>query len=388
MKTEPLDARVVVLTHYLPPYVSSVFKHLAKQIKEFQVLLSIDQEPNRDFGNTWADLSVTVQKSWMLRRKWRHRKAGFQDELYVHFPYDTYSQLRRRKPDIVFSYELGFRSLVSAIYCWLNRKKLAICVCVSERTEHGRGKLRYLLRRFLLRRAHAVTYNGPSCLAYLKRFKVDDRKLYHFPYACSDQLQYTGSIERSPSARRRLLVVGQLTARKGVMILLDSLIEYCAERPSRHVELDFVGRGNLEDELQARELPANLQVRFLGSMGYGQISTVMEDCGMMLFPTLADEWGLVVNEGMRAGMPVIGSEYAQASTTLIQNGENGWRYRPDCPQTLFDALDALYTSSDERLLEMRYSALATEKEITSANVAAKALKMFHDLCNGPDTRRH
>lgn len=359
--------------------MSSVLQHVAKQVREFAVLLSIAQEPNRDFGDTWQGLNVQVQKSLMVRQYRKHVKAGFRDEHYVHFPFDTLTQLIRRKPDIVFSYELGFRSMVSAIYCRLFRKKLALCVCVSEHTEEGRGRLRNMLRRLLLRWADAISYNGPSCLEYLRRFPVKEEKLFHFPYACSEQFRYTGPIERESAASRKLICIGQLIERKGVQPLLTGLAQYCRNQPDRIVQLDLVGKGNQEESLKAISLPSNLQVRFLGHLDYQAMAQAMEQNGVLVFPTLADEWGLVVNEALAAGMPVIGSEYAQSCMTLIQDGQTGWLFKPDDPQTLFRALESLFSTSDESLLEMRYNCQKTVENITPRNVAASAIAMFERL---------
>ncbi len=376
-----LEARVVVLTNMLSPYVAGVHQNLAKCVREFIVLVSIDQEPNRDFGNAWHGLDVRLQKSWMIRRPWKHPQGGFQDNLYVHIPYDTFSQLKITKPDIVFSNELGFRSLISALYCRLFRKKLALWICASQRTEQGRGKLRHALRKRLLRLADAVAYNGPSCREYLKRYGVPDSKLYHFPYCVAKEFIYTGAIEREPMARRRLVVVGQLIARKGIVPMLKTLIQYCRNRPNQIVELDIVGKGTEEAAIRAIELPSNLKLQMRGTMPYSELAQAFETCGIMLFPTLADEWGLVVNEAMQAGMPVIGSEYAQASVALIHDGENGWCYNPDSPETLFRALDAMYSRTDSQLLAMRHAAQQTVADITPENVAQKALTMFQFLAS-------
>jgi glycosyltransferase involved in cell wall biosynthesis len=374
-----LNCRIVALTHYLPPYMASVLARIAPQVREFRVLLSVKQEPNRDFGDTWQGMDVRVQQSLMMRRRWKHRAGGFEDEIYVHIPWDTFFQLRRAKPDIVFSYELGLRSLMSAVYCRIFRKKLALCVCVSERTEQGRGFLRPLLRKFLLKRADAVTWNGPSCRAYLKQFKVPDDRLFHFPYACSDQFQYRGSLERTPDARRRLVCIGQLTERKGILPMLEGLIQHSRKWPDRVVELDLIGKGNLEPAIREMSYPQNMRVRLLGHMNYEGMAACLEKCGCLVFPTMADEWGLVVNEAFHAGMPVIGSEYAQACTTLIENGKTGWLFRPDEPETLDQALLQLASTSDERLLEMRRNCQEAVREITPDKVANGAIAMFEKL---------
>ncbi|GAB5402531.1 MAG: hypothetical protein Aurels2KO_07620 [Aureliella sp.] len=381
ISNEQIAAPVVVLTHYLPPYMASVLKHVRRNVPNLSVLLSIDQEPNRQFGNTWSGLDVKVQKSLMLRRPWKH-KAGFKEELYVHFPYDTFSQLRRADPSIVFSYELGFRSLVSAAYCRLYRRKLALCVCVSEHTEQGRGAARSMLRRWLIRQADAITFNGPSCRRYLTRFPGSEGKLFHFPYATSDECVYTGPVARADEPNTKLLCIGQLTHRKGVMELLESLCEYCSQRSEKSLEITLVGSGPLQQSLAELSLPPNLSLRLTGHLDYEAMNEEMGRAGVLVFPTKADEWGLVVNEAMQAGLPVLGSIYAQAATTLIREGENGWLYDPHERKQLFAKLDQINSLTAPALLAVRSAAKETVSTITSATSAEKAVAMFRCMLAG------
>jgi glycosyltransferase involved in cell wall biosynthesis len=102
--------------------------------------------------------------------------------------------------------------------------------------------------------------------------------------------------------------------------------------------------------------------------------------GVLLFPTLADEWGLVVNEALRAGLPVIGSRYAQASTTLIQEGRNGWLYSPEQPAELAAKLAQLSRLSAAELAAMRDNARSSVAHITSRAAAERACQMFRWLC--------
>jgi glycosyltransferase involved in cell wall biosynthesis len=336
----------------------------------------VDQEPNRAFGNTWDGLRVDIQESWMFRRPWKH-SAGFTDELFVHVPYDTVRQLRRRNPDIVFSYELGFRSLASSIYCDLYRKPLVLCVCVSEHSERGRGVLRHWLRKYLLKRAYAVTYNGPSCRKYLQeQYSTPEAKLFHFPYCTSDLFRYNGPLERSPESDHRFLCIGQLSERKGVLPMLRSLCNYCESRPAQRLEIDLIGQGPLEEAIRSLQKPSNLEVRVLGHMNYEDMSRAMSQCGVLIFPTMADEWGLVVNEAMAAGLPVLGSVYGQASTALIKPGKNGWLYLPDRPEDFTEKLDIVTATSHSQLNAMRSAAQATVAQITPQNVSEQAFEMF------------
>jgi glycosyltransferase involved in cell wall biosynthesis len=250
---------------------------------------------------------------------------------------------------------------------------------VSEHTEEGRGSSRWLLRKALVQMADAVTFNGPSCQRYLQRLGVPKHKLYPFPYAADERTDPAGLCTREDQANRRLLVVGQLNERKGILPLLDSLTAYCLQRPGQAWDLTFIGGGPLEQTIRTRDYPSNLRVNVRGFVAPHELAAQWFEYGVLLFPTLADEWGLVVNEALRAGLPVIGSRYAQASTTLIEEGRNGWLYAPDRPTELHAKLELLSQLSSAQLGEMRARARASVAHITSSAAAQNACDMFRAL---------
>ncbi len=115
------QAKAVLLINAIVRHQQPQFAEAKKLLPNLQCLVSVAKEPQRDYNPDFSSLDVAIQKTWTLKKKWKH-DAGFADDLYVHIPYDTYSQLRRRKPDVILSHELGFRSLASCIYRKLHRK--------------------------------------------------------------------------------------------------------------------------------------------------------------------------------------------------------------------------------------------------------------------------
>ena len=96
--------------------------------------------------------------------------------------------------------------------------------------------------------------------------------------------------------------------------------------------------------------------------------------GILAFPTLADEWGMVVNEALAAGLPVLGSEYSQAAAELCDEDETGWLFRPDSPGDAERALDRAFDTSVERLNEMRAAARARVAPITPERSAERMIE--------------
>ena len=379
-----LPARVVFLTHFIPLYQVRVLQEISRRVSDFHVLLSTPIEPNRKFEIDWGDLDVQVQKTITFRRSWKQAgPAGgpsFTDPLFVHVPYDTRTRLKRLRPDIVMSLELGARSLAAVRYCRRREAKSIVCTYMSEHTEQARGSLRSQLRKHLIRRADAITYNGPSCKRYLQGLGADPQRVYRLSYAADDRTAHSGAIERDEAAvRNRFLYVGQLSERKGVLPMLQQLAAYCRLHADRNLEIRLAGLGPLRDAIERFDVPKNLTIRLLGNLAPADLTAEMLACGATIAPTLADEWLLVVNEAMHAGLPVIGSIYAQAVTTLIRDNENGWQYDPASDSSLHSALDQYFATSQERLAEMRHACRDSIAHCTPKWAAEDAVRAIADL---------
>lgn len=346
-------AKVCLLTNIIPPYYRPVFEHLRELVCNLQILVSAPMEPNRNWSPDWGDLPVTVQKCWTYTTHWRHEQ-GFSDKLWRHIPYDTLPYLLRKRPDVVISIQLGFRTLQAALYRKLFPKShLVIWTGLSEHTEKGLARWRILLRKTLLDAADAVLVNGSSGRNYLLSLGVPLEKIFPEPYCADISSHLALPLEREASVARRLLYVGQLTGRKGLQPFLLVLSDWLREHPLESCDFWIAGDGPLRAELEKFPVPSQLRLRFLGSIPYEKLPDLYALGGIFAFPTLADEWGVVVNEALATGLPILGSVYSQAVEELVQDGLNGWTFRPDHRDEMYAALERAMTATEEQLDEMR-----------------------------------
>ena len=91
----------------------------------------------------------------------------------------------------------------------------------------------------------------------------------------------------------------------------------------------------------------------------------------MVFPTLADTWGLVVNEAMAMGLPVLGSIKSQAVMELIEDGVSGWWFDPMSPRDMDRAVDRALQASRETLSRMAERARDRARQVTPEHVAGQ-----------------
>jgi len=370
---EAPSARITWIANFVAPYDASMYQNLGDRLQDFRLLLSTDMEKCRTWTPNLSLSNTRIQRtlSWTYQSRHPH---GFTETLQSHFPYDTIPLLLKEKPKVVISSEFGARTLQALIYRFLRPgTRLIVRATVSEVSEQGRDRLRNWLRHVVLDHADAVLVNGRSGAQYIRRFGVPLEKLFVVPYTTDMTFFARVPLERPPQAGLRLLYVGQLIGRKGLIPFFDTLREWTLRHETRRVDLWIVGTGSLRDILRKYALPSNVTVRFLGAVPYDDLPNMYAECGLLVFPTLADEWGLVVNEAMAAGLPVLGSVYSQAVEELVRDGHNGWHFRPDSQAEMYSALDRALNTSEAKMLEMRRNARKTVEYLIPSYAADQIL---------------
>jgi glycosyltransferase involved in cell wall biosynthesis len=375
-----LPWRVALCTNFLPPYRLAVLKMLANAFQSFRVLVSTEMEEDRPWTADCGGMPVIRQRTISLKNSTRHPN-GFNQSQTVHIPYDTCSLLHQLRPNVVISVEFGVRSLLSAFYCAVVRScRLVIWADLSEVTEAGRGPARKWLRRWLIRRASAILVNGASGRRYVEALGGPSERIHTIPYTTDVDLFLTRPLYREPALRRRLLYVGRLIRPKGLLSFLDVCTRWCRQHPSRTLEVLFVGDGELWSVLETFQPPHNLHIQLEHSVPYSDLPGIYQRAGVLVLPTLADTWALVVSEAMAAGLPVLGSVYSQAVDEMVIDGVNGWSFRSDDPEDSFRALSQVMDCSDDELAAMGKHARATSAAIRPELVASLVTDVVTKVC--------
>ncbi len=351
-----------------------VFQELARRVAAFRVLISTRMEADRFWTPEFGGLDVRVQHNFTMTVPWNH-PSGFQEKIYVHFPYDTLSQLREFRPDVIISAEFGFRTLSAVLYRISHpRCKLVVWATISEETEAKRWFVRKLLRRFIVRFSDAIMTNGRSGIRYLEQFDPTSRKLFAVPQTTGISAFATVAPTRSGEAAYRMIYAGRLVLRKQVAEFIEILGEWCRVHPDRTVEFWVAGDGPERARIEAVPTPPNLSVQLLGNIAYPELPKLYEQTGALVLPTLADEWGLVVNEALAAGLPVLGSLYSQAVQDMVEDGRNGWTYYIDHRDEVLRKLDLFLRATEAELDQMRAAARATALELTPGVVVDRMFR--------------
>jgi glycosyltransferase involved in cell wall biosynthesis len=361
--------RVALLTNFIAPYRLPLLEELRDRVSALRVFLSTPMENERQWEVDWGTLDVKVQRSLSWGGNY-HDTLGFSRKLQMHFPYDTLPQLSRYKPDVVISSELGMRSAQAALYRTLSRDTpLLIWATLSEHSERCWGTARKTLRRSILSRADGVLVNGESGARYIRHFGLPDNRIFRVNQPVDVQPFAKVSNARARGPVLRLLHSGALTPRKGLTGFMRILLAWATRHQDKAFDICWVGDGEDRAALAAMELPPNVQQRFLGYQPYSNLPKIYAEADMLVFPSLMDEWGLVVNEAMASGLPVLGSIYSQAVEELVEDGVTGWTFDPVVEAKVEAALDRAFMTPPSTLYAMGDAARCRIMTLTPASAS-------------------
>jgi glycosyltransferase involved in cell wall biosynthesis len=305
--------------------------------------------------------------------------VGF--ERVISIPWKLWPRLGAYHPDVVVSGAFGLPGYMAWLY---SRAAIIPYVQWSGATPDRQGQGGPLARHtqgFLARRAEASVSYGTAARNYLVGLGV--------PPACVvtgvNAVDVTLFKRRAEAARAEaaslktnrhltginLLYVGSLVPRKGHSNLLEALARLTGANGQFHLHL--IGTGPLENELRAQVGILELVpwVHFWGAMPPERVALFYALADVFVFPSLYDPWGLVLNEAMACGLPVIASPLAGATCDLVEDGVNGFAVDPRDVPALTRAIARLMIDTDLRT-RMGAAALATVRDRASIEHSASA----------------
>jgi glycosyltransferase involved in cell wall biosynthesis len=105
------------------------------------------------------------------------------------------------------------------------------------------------------------------------------------------------------------------------------------EKFQRKIEgwsLVLVGDGPLKEDLigLSNQLNISEKIVFTGYQEYESIRSIYKSASCFVLPSITEQWGLVINEALASGIPVLCSERAGCAPNLIENNEVGYTFDP------------------------------------------------------------
>ena len=173
--------------------------------------------------------------------------------------------------------------------------------------------------------------------------------------------------ENDLAGKKLALFVGRFTDVKNLPLLLQAATLLKQKR--QDFALCLVGKGEEKPKLEGICNANDLQqiVRFVDYTLPDRLASYYKMADVLVLPSKFEQWGLVVNEALACGVPVIASNRVGSVDDLIICGENGDVFSWNSTQELADLLEKwLYAKTKETIPDvMKTWNHQTYKEILS-----------------------
>lgn len=207
----------------------------------------------------------------------------------------------------------GWDSIEYWICLIMHRKNKNAMILESSIGESQTNGLRGLLKKVYLSRISAVFPSGIMHLDLLKALKYKGRS-----YVTKGVGIFNRNNADHKSSKRfktKYLYVGRLSSEKNILFLIDSL------RDLNESELTIVGDGPLLQEL---EKAGSKNVVFKGYIENRRLADIYSEHDVLVLPSTVEPWGLVVDEALYNGLPVLVSSRVGCSKDLVDIDRTGY----------------------------------------------------------------
>lgn len=287
-----------------------------------------------------SDLKATLLRGWTLPGRGHYRVNP-----------GIVGLLLGRRWDVVVLSGYSHPTMLLALFCCLLLRIPFVIQGESHVLKRRSGRVRRWKRRLLfplLRRSRAALATGTLSRRYWveevgiapdRVFIVANTPDVEFFRREADiarprRMDIRGELGVHETAPLGVFV-GRLIRVKGVDLLLEGLARLPAEkRPWLAIVGEGAERAGLE-ELAARH---GLPVKFLGWRQTAELPALYAAADFFVLPSRHEPWGVVVNEAMASGLPVVLSEQVGAAHDLLVEGRTGWMVRGETAEAWAAAL--------------------------------------------------
>lgn len=256
-----------------------------------------------------------------------------------------------------------FTEIMAIIWAIVTRTPFALWSDSNYYLEQNKSSWKKKLKRIylkpIIRCAHGILTIGTANELYWRFYGAKTNQCYLAKYAVENDFFAWECRNREIQAKELrktlglegktvFLYVGRLVKIKGIDLLIDAFRQLTQKRSD--VGLLIVGNGEERESLEARAAmcpPGS--VAFVGRVDYQELPLYIGCGDVLVVPSWKEPWGLVINEGMACGLPVIASQECGGAVDLVRDNENGICLSELNVSYLYGAMEQLADSATRRL---------------------------------------
>lgn len=278
------------------------------------------------------------------------------------------SLFEKINPDVIAAGAIAFPSGAIAAM-WAKKHRKSIVIFDDAKLEDvPRGRVTNFIKKSIYRNIDSVMYPAPTWDQTGFSWGFKKEQIFYGVDVVDNSFWQIPSEEKT--ARKNTIVcVGRQIERKN----MEFLIRAFQKSNAADYELLLVGDGVENSKLRslAKE---DSNIKFYPFLTQNEIRTLYKRVSALVIPSKFETWGLIINEAMAAGLPVLASDKCSAAEILVKNGKNGYIFSPNNMDSLINALNTFFSLTPEQQVVMGEE---SEKIISEWGLNTFAKEMFN-----------
>ncbi|MBI2035470.1 MAG: glycosyltransferase family 4 protein [Candidatus Liptonbacteria bacterium] len=227
-------------------------------------------------------------------------------------------------------------------------------------------KLKDVLVRLFFKKVFAFLAIGSLNKEYLKAYGASEHRIISAPYVAApprkDEFGEVAALKESLGINKDdvvILSIGKLIPRKGPMDLVRAfelltsgyaprLRQGFGGQANPKPRLLFVGDGPEREKIENYSKEKNLRVICVGFMPPEKLPLYYSIADIFALPSYFETWGLVINEAMSYGLPIVTTKMTGAAYDIVREGENGFVHQEGDIDLLKVQIEKLVTNPELR----------------------------------------
>lgn len=367
-----MEHKVLFITNIPSPYRVDFFNELGK-LCNLTVLFERSESAERD--SSWSKYKFTSFKGIILKGINLGVDTALAINVINYISKDNYDH-------IIISNPLTPTGMLAIKYSKL--KNIKYSIEGDGAFPKSKKSLTELLKLHILKDAHKYFSTAEVHDEYYIKYGAKKENILRYPFSSIKEKEISKDIiskkdkdvyKRSLGMKeeRIVLSIGRFVYSKGYDVLLNA---------AKHLDEDtgvYIVGGEITAEY--RELQDKLglkNVYFIGHKTKAELVNFYRAADIFVLPTRMDAWGLVINEAMSHGLPVITTDKCIAGLELVKNEKNGYIIPVDDINTLGKTMNSLL-KNERQIKEIGRENIKKIREYTIEKMAERHIEVFKEI---------
>lgn len=361
------NKRVLYLTNIPSPYRVEFFNELTKYM-DVTVAFELRNAKNRD--EAWQSGENYKFKAVFMKPLITRTESAYCPEVF--------KLLKEFKNDVIVVGGYATPTGMAAIL-YLKAKKIPFYLNCDGGFIGDDSLFKKKVKTFFIGSATYYLSTGVGADKYLMHYGAKKERIYHYSFSSLREEDIEEAVKKRDEkvslrnkiglAEKNMIVfVGSFIHRKGIDILLKA----CTNMEDTAVVL--VGGSDISayKDMVSEKLKEHIYP--VGFKNKEEMKKYYQAADLMVLPTREDIWGLVINEAMAQGLPVVTTDRCLAGLTLVKNGENGYTVPVEGVEALKQAIEKVFEGDNAS--EFGRKSLEKIRNYTIERMAAEHRDIF------------